>query len=448
MNAKVFGTDGIRGTANEYPVTPDVMLRLGMAVSRVARRGNHRHQVLIGKDTRLSGYMIEQALTSGLVAGGMDVVAVGPVPTPAVGVLTSSLRADMGIMITASHNPFTDNGVKLFGPDGFKLPDQVEREVEVLLQAPLSELLAKGGEIGQLKHLDDARARYIEAAKRSFPRDLSLSGMKIAIDAANGAGYRTLPWALWELGADLVKLGVSPDGENINRDCGSLHPEALAKAVVEQGCDIGVALDGDGDRITLVDETGRIVDGDQILATLAMELRRNESLRGGGVVATIMSNLSLERFLDSEGLDLIRTKVGDRYVVARMRAEGFNLGGEQSGHIVLTDHATTGDGLVAALQVLAYMVRSGKRASQCLSLFEPYPQHMVNVRLSAPGDPLEHPRVREAIADTEASLGKTGRLVIRKSGTEPLVRVMVEASDAGVARQSAEDLASVVRAHL
>ncbi len=447
MTKKVFGTDGVRGVANAGVVTPDTMMKLGLAASRIARRGDHRHQVVIGKDTRLSGYMIEGALTAGLLAGGVDVMLVGPVPTPAVGMLTGALRADLGIMITASHNPYLDNGVKVFGPDGYKLSDVAEREIEDMLDLPMSDLLVEGAELGQTTHLGDARARYMESAKRTFPRELTLDGVKIVVDGANGSGYRTLPDALWELGADVEGIGVSPNGTNINHNCGSLYPQGLVERVLADGADIGIALDGDADRVMLVDEKGRIVDGDQILACIAMEMKRAEALRGGGVVATIMSNLGLENFLDSEGLDLIRAKVGDRYVVAQMRAGGYNLGGEQSGHIVLRDHATTGDGLVAALQVLAAMVRGGRKASEVLSLFHPFPQHMVNVRLGA-ADPMETAAVKAAIAETEAMLGKTGRLVIRKSGTEPLVRVMVEAQDETVAVSSATQLADVVRANL
>ena len=443
MTKKFFGTDGVRGTANAGNITPEKMLKLGLAVARVGQRGEHRHQVVIGKDTRLSGYMIENALTSGLVAGGMDVAMVGPVPTPAVGMLTVSLRADMGIMITASHNPFTDNGVKLFGPDGFKLSDKDEREIERLLDLPMADLLAASSHIGRATTFDDARARYVEAAKRTFPRELSLDGLKIGIDAANGSGYKTLPAALWELGAEIVTMGVSPNGENINLDCGSMHPERLGKLVVEESCDIGIALDGDADRLIVVDETGRVIDGDQILGLIALELKQAGQLKGGGVVATVMSNLGLEQMLESEGLELARTKVGDRYVVARMRAEGYNLGGEQSGHIVLSDHATTGDGLVAALQVLAAMVRREEKASACLSMFDAAPQRLINVRYGAT-DPLESDTVKAAIADVEARLGKDGRLVIRKSGTEPLIRVMVEALDEGVANSEAETLASLV----
>lgn len=447
MAKRVFGTDGIRGVANNGVVNPQIMLRLGLAVSRIARRGQHRHQVVVGKDTRLSGYMIETALTSGLVAGGVDVLGVGPLPTPALGQLTTSLRADMGIMITASHNPFTDNGVKIFGPDGYKLSDAIEREIEMLLEAPMEELLVHGTEIGQVRHLEDARARYIEAAKRTFPRDLSLDGLTIAIDGANGAGYRTLPMAMWELGATVHSIGVSPDGENINNGCGSLHPEGLVRLVRDTGADIGIALDGDADRVLIVDEKGRTADGDRILACIATEMVQAETLRGDAVVATIMSNYGLERFLKDRALQLKRTAVGDRFVVEAMRENGYNLGGEQSGHIVLTDHATTGDGLVASLQVLASMVRQQRRASDVLNLFESMPQHMVNVRIGAQ-NPLELPRVKAAAAETEARLAGHGRLVLRKSGTEPLVRVMVEADSEALARQATDALADVIRAEV
>lgn len=442
---KIFGTDGIRGVANQGHVTPFSMQRLGLAIARVAQRGDHRHQVVIGKDTRLSGYMIENSLSSGIVAGGADVVGVGPVPTPAVGMLTRSLRADLGIMITASHNPFHDNGIKIFGPDGFKIPDQTEALIEELYQASGDELLAPPSLLGQVTYITDARARYIEAAKRTFPANLALDGIKIAVDAANGAGYRTLPEALWELGAEVETIGTSPDGHNINLKCGSTAPEAVQKLVLEKGCDIGIAIDGDGDRAILVDELGTIVNGDQILACIAKHMQKQDLLRGNAVVATIMSNVGFENFLRSIGLDLIRTKVGDRFVLAEMRSSGINLGGEQSGHIVLSDHTTTGDGLVASLQVLAAMVSTNRRASEILNPFEAVPQHLINVKFDSKSDPLASPAVQAVVKQFEQSLGQTGRVVIRKSGTEPLIRVMVEAEQDTTARRVAEEISEAVR---
>ncbi len=425
---RLFGTDGIRGTANVDPMTADMALRLGQAAGLLFVRGSHRHQVIIGKDTRLSGYMIEPALVAGFIGAGMDVLLVGPLPTPAIAMLTRSLRADLGVMISASHNPFEDNGIKLFGPDGFKLSDATESEIEALMASNLSDRLAAPHQLGRASRLTDAAGRYIEGAKGTFPRGKSLDGMKIVIDCANGAGYRVAPTVLWELGATVIKLGVSPDGVNINRECGSTVPGALCAAVLEHGADIGLALDGDADRLLMADEKGQLVDGDQILGLTALSWNRAGRLRGGAVAATVMSNLGLERCLAQDGIDLHRTKVGDRYVVERMRADGLNLGGEQSGHIILSDYSTTGDGLVAALQVLAVLAEQGRPASEACRVFDPYPQLLRNVRFSG-ASPLRHPRVQQAVADAEAELAKTGRLVLRESGTEPLIRVMAEAED-------------------
>ncbi len=425
---RLFGTDGIRGTANVDPMTADMALRLGQAAGLLFVRGSHRHQVIIGKDTRLSGYMIEPALVAGFIGAGMDVLLVGPLPTPAIAMLTRSLRADLGVMISASHNPFEDNGIKLFGPDGFKLSDATESEIEALMASNLSDRLAAPHQLGRASRLTDAAGRYIEGAKGTFPRGKSLDGMKIVIDCANGAGYRVAPTVLWELGATVIKLGVSPDGVNINRECGSTVPAALCAAVLEHGADIGLALDGDADRLLMADEKGQLVDGDQILGLTALSWNRAGRLRGGAVAATVMSNLGLERCLAQDGIDLHRTKVGDRYVVERMRADGLNLGGEQSGHIILSDYSTTGDGLVAALQVLAVLAEQGRPASEACRVFDPYPQLLRNVRFSG-ASPLRDPRVQQAVADAEAQLAKTGRLVLRESGTEPLIRVMAEAED-------------------
>lgn len=449
----LFGTDGIRGRSNSGPVTPEVMLRLGLAAGKVTRdrmagRAIQPLTVVIGHDTRLSGGMIQHALCAGLTSAGARVHLAGTVPTPAIGLLITSLRADLGIMITASHNPFEDNGVKLFGPDGYKFDAALEREVMALMEGDISQARVAPGSIGTATPLADGIGRYIEAAKRSLPRGASLGGLRIIVDCANGAAHRTAPVILAELGAEVEAIGINPDGININLGCGSTHPEALAARVRERGADIGIALDGDADRLILVDETGRIADGDQILARIGMEMHEARSLAGETVVATIMSNLGLELFLKSKGIRLERTKVGDHHVVARMKAGGFNLGGEQSGHVILRDHSTSGDGLVAGLQVLAAMIRGGRSASECLGNFTPLPQHMVNVRLGYASDPMEAPKVVAAIRDTEAELGTRGRLVIRKSGTEPLVRVMVEAEEASLARSAAENLAAIVRAEV
>ena len=427
MTRKLFGTDGIRGTANEEPITAETALAVAKAAGRQFLRGDHRHTVVIGKDTRLSGYMLEPALTAGFIAVGMDVVLLGPLPTPAVGMLTRSLRADLGVMISASHNPYQDNGIKLFGPDGFKLSDEVELEIEGRLGNGAAEV-APAHQLGRAQRLDDALGRYIEFVKSSFPRGLRLDGLKVVIDCANGAAYRVAPKVLYELGAEVVPIGVYPDGFNINQRCGATDPARMQEAVVTQGADFGIALDGDADRAILADEKGKMVDGDQVMALVGRSWLQDGRLAGGAVVATVMSNLGLERFLNGLGCGLVRTPVGDRYVVERMREGGYNVGGEQSGHIVLSDFATTGDGLIAALQVLAVVVQAGKPASAVTRLFEPLPQLLRNVRFSG-GAPLEDKAVQAAIRDGESRLGKAGRLVIRKSGTEPLIRVMAEGED-------------------
>jgi phosphoglucosamine mutase len=434
MTRKLFGTDGVRGTANSEPMTAETAMRLGMAAGHYFTRGDHRHRVVIGKDTRLSGYMLEPALTAGFVSMGMDVVLLGPLPTPAVAQLTRSMRADLGVMISASHNPYEDNGIKLFGPDGFKLSDEAEAAIEALMANGLAAHRAAPDRLGRARRLDDALGRYIEYSKNTFPRGLRLDGLKIVIDCANGAAYKVAPTVLWELGAEVVPVAVQPDGFNINRDCGSLHTDAMRSQVVAHGADLGIALDGDADRLVLCDERGRLIDGDQVMALIARSWRHKGLLKGDGVVATVMSNLGLERFLAAEGLALHRTAVGDRYVLEKMRKDGFNLGGEQSGHVILADHSTTGDGLVAALQVLAVLIVADARASQALRLFEPLPQTLKNVRVPAEksASVLDAAQVKAAISDAERSLAGKGRLLIRRSGTEPLIRVMAEGEDQGV----------------
>jgi len=431
MTRKYFGTDGIRGLANTHPMTAEVALKLGMATALQFRRGEHRHRVVIGKDTRLSGYMIEPALTSGFVSMGMDVVLVGPMPTPAVAMLTRSLRADIGVMISASHNQFEDNGIKLFGPDGYKLSDAVEAKIEARMESDLSTHLASADALGRARRLDDANGRYTEYVKQTFPRGLRLDGLKVAIDCANGAAYKVAPEVLWELGAEIVPVGVTPNGTNINKDCGSTDLETLQQATTIAGADIGLALEGDADRLIVCDENGRVIDGDQIMALIANDWHKAGRLKGGGVVSTVMSNLGLEKYLNGLGLDLKRTPVGDRYVAEVMRAASYNLGGEQSGHLIFDDYATTGDGLIAALQVLVVLVSSGKPASEICDMFEPLPQLLKNVRFNG-GSPLENSDVKAAIADAEGKLGKSGRVLIRKSGTEPLIRVMAEGEDIAV----------------
>ena len=440
---KLFGTDGVRGQANTAPMTADMALRIGAAAGRYFRReAGGVHRVVIGKDTRLSGYMFENALTAGLTSTGMNVLLLGPVPTPCVGLMTRSMRADLGVMISASHNPAEDNGIKFFGPDGFKLSDQAEIEIEALIESGVEP--AQAANIGRAKRIDDARFRYGERVKSSLPRDLRLDGLKVVIDCANGAAYRAAPEILWELGAEVVPVGTSPDGLNINRGCGSTKPQAAAEAVVAHGAHVGICLDGDADRVILIDETGAVADGDQVMALLAARWAAEGQLAGGALVATVMSNLGLERFLADQGLRLERTGVGDRYVVERMREGGFNLGGEQSGHIVMSDHATTGDGLMAGLQVLAEMVRSGQPASALLRQFEPVPQLLKNVRFSKGQAPLEMASVQSAITAAETALNGKGRLLIRKSGTEPLIRVMAESEDAALLTRAVESVVEAV----
>jgi phosphoglucosamine mutase len=427
MVRKYFGTDGIRGRANRV-ITPELALKVGQAAGLVFKRGDHRHRVVIGKDTRLSGYMIETALVAGFTSVGMDVLLLGPMPTPAVGMLTRSMRADLGVMISASHNPFDDNGIKLFGPDGFKLSDAIETEIEALIDGDMMPKLAASGDLGRAKRIDGVHDRYIEFAKRTLPRALDLAGMRIVVDCANGAAYKVAPEALWELGADVVAIGVDPDGFNINRDCGSTDIAALTAKVREVRADIGIALDGDADRILVIDERGQLVDGDQLLAVIAESWKDDGRLAKPGIVATVMSNLGLERHLSGVGLDLIRTQVGDRYVLEAMRAGGFNVGGEPSGHIILSDFNTTGDGFVAALQLLAVIRSQKKPVSQVCHRFEPLPQVLKNVRYKN-GKPLENAGVKSAISAAEQKLGRGGRLIIRPSGTEPVIRVMGEGDD-------------------
>ncbi len=428
MSRKLFGTDGIRGTANQPPMTAETALRLGLAAGGYFTRGKHRHRVVIGKDTRLSGYMLEPALTAGFIAMGMDVTLLSPLPTPGVAMLTRSLRADLGVMISASHNPYQDNGIKLFGPDGYKLSDEIELAIEERMREASDNGLAGPAELGRAVRLEGARGRYVEALKASLPRGMTLNGLKIVVDCANGAAYAVAPQVLWELGADVVELATKPNGFNINDRCGSTHPEAMCRAVLEHGADLGIALDGDADRVALADEKGLLIDGDQILALLAQSWQADALLRGGGIVATTMSNLGLERYLLSRGLTLHRTQVGDRYVVEHMRASGHNLGGEQSGHIIMTDFATTGDGLLAGLQILAVMRRQDRPMSEFGRAFAPLPQRLRNCRLNG-GRPLEQAEVRRCIEAAEVRLDGHGRMVVRPSGTEPLVRVMVEADD-------------------
>ncbi|MBT0958861.1 phosphoglucosamine mutase [Alphaproteobacteria bacterium KMM 3653] len=442
MGRTLFGTDGVRGRANNAPMTAEMALRLGAAAGRYFRSdGMNGHRVVIGKDTRLSGYMFENALTAGLTSTGMNVLLLGPVPTPAVGYLTRSMRADLGIMISASHNPHHDNGIKFFGPDGFKLSDEAEEEIEAMVENGVD--LAQAENIGRAKRIDDGRHRYVERAKSTFPGGLSLKGLKVVVDCANGAAYRTAPEVLWELGAEVVPVGVTPNGTNINLRCGSTHTDTAAEAIIAHGADVGICLDGDADRVMILDQTGAVADGDQIMALLARRWAEGGLLRGGALVATVMSNLGLERFVEGQGMVLERTPVGDRYVVERMREGGFNLGGEQSGHIVMTDYATTGDGLIAGLQFLAAMVESGQPASELAKSFEPVPQLLQNVRYGADKAPLDAASVQQSIRDAEARLTGKGRLLIRKSGTEPLIRVMAECEDEVML---AEVVGSVVQA--
>ena len=439
---KFFGTDGIRGLTNQRPMTAATAMRVGMAAGAHFLRGTHKHRVVIGKDTRLSGYMLENALVAGFTSVGMDVVQVGPMPTPAVAMLTRSMRADLGVMLSASHNPFHDNGIKLFGPDGYKLSDADELEIERQLEC--EPVLAAPHQIGRAKRIEDARGRYIHAVKQSLPESVRLDGLKIALDCANGAAYNSAPTVFWELGADVIALGTEPNGTNINDRCGSTAPALLQDTVVASGADIGIALDGDADRLIVVDEKGAVIDGDQIMGLIGASWARQGRLKGGGVVATVMSNLGLERFLEGEGLRLERTKVGDRYVLERMKEGGFNVGGEQSGHMILSDHATTGDGTLAALQVLAELVTADKPASALLHQFDPVPQLLKNVRFAG-GKPLDDTKVQAAIAEGEAALAGKGRLVIRASGTEPVIRVMAEGDDAGQVEQVVDMICDAVR---
>jgi len=444
MAQKHFGTDGIRGLANTK-ITPELAMRVAQATGIVFRRGEYRHRAVIGKDTRLSGYMIENALVSGFTSVGIDVLLLGPMPTPAVAMLTPSMRADVGVMISASHNPYEDNGIKLFGPDGYKLSDELEEKIESLIDQPAKLKPARPADIGRAMRVEGDRARYIEFAKRTLSRNLSLEGLRIVIDCANGAAYKVAPEALWELGAEVVPIGIEPDGFNINRDIGSTAPAALIKKVREVRADIGIALDGDADRVIIADEAGKIVDGDQVLAAIAQSWQQEGRLARPGIVATVMSNLGLERFLQGLGLSLARTPVGDRYVLEHMRAEGFNVGGEQSGHIILSDYCTTGDGLVAALQLLAIVKQRNKPVSQVCRLFEPVPQIVRNVGFK-PGRPLEEAAIATAADKGRARLGHGGRLVVRRSGTEPVIRVMAEADNLDLVEKVVADVCAALSA--
>jgi len=433
-----FGTDGIRGMANRV-ITPELALKVGQAAGLMFRNGEHRHRVLIGKDTRLSGYMIENALVAGFTSVGMDVLLTGPIPTPAIGMLSRSMRADLGVMISASHNPFGDNGIKLFGPDGFKLSDQVEVEIEKLLDSDLSKRLAGSRDLGRAKRIDGVQDRYIEFAKLTLAKTISLEGLRVVIDCANGAAYKVAPAALWEMGADVIAIGVEPDGFNINKDCGSTNLTAVCEKVREVRADIGIALDGDADRVLIVDERGRVVDGDQLIAVIAESFKEDGRLQRPGVVSTVMANLGLERHLGAHGLELVRTPVGDRYVLERMRADGYNIGGEPSGHIILSDYTTTGDGFIAALQLLSVIKRRDKRVSEICHRFEPLPQVMKNVRYKN-GKPLQNAAVVSAIASAEKKLGRSGRLIVRPSGTEPVIRVMGEGDDKTLVEAAVDDV--------
>jgi phosphoglucosamine mutase len=447
--AKLFGTDGIRGTVNAHPMTSRIAMDVAVAAGHIFRKNlTHRPTVLIAKDTRLSGYQIEPAMVSGFTSAGWDVLLLGPMPTPAVAALTRSMRADMGVMLSASHNPYKDNGIKLFGPQGFKLSDEVEAQIEATVERMGQEgpefALAEPDKLGRVRRLDGAAGRYMELVKASFPDDLRLDGMKVAVDCAHGAAYRIAPRILYELGADVIEHAVEPNGLNINEQCGATAPKGLRLKVLETGADIGLALDGDADRLIVVDEQGRVIDGDQIMALIALNMKQTGRLQGEGLVTTVMSNLGLERFLEAEGMKLDRTKVGDRFVLERMKALGWNVGGEQSGHMILSDYATTGDGMVAALQVLSVMVRQERKASDVLDMFAPVPQVLKNVRFSGT-NPLETPSVQEVITAVEADFGSSGRLVIRKSGTEPLIRVMAEGDDAKAVQQAVDRICDAVR---
>jgi len=445
MTRKYFGTDGIRGRANQEPMTAETALRVAMAAAGLFKRGDHRHRVVIGKDTRLSGYLLEPALTAGFIAKGMDVILLGPLPTPAIAMLTKSLRADMGVMISASHNPYEDNGIKLFGPDGGKLSDELELQIEARMQSgALADDHAHADQLGRASRLDDAIGRYVEYAKATYPAGSNLEGLKIVVDCANGAAYKVAPTVLWELGAEVIPVAVQPDGRNINHRCGATHPQLMQETVLLHQADLGIALDGDADRLIMADENGKRIDGDQLMALIAHSWAKSGKLRGNALVATVMSNLGMERYLASHNIKLMRTPVGDRYVVEAMRENGCNVGGEQSGHIVFSDYCTTGDGLIAALQVLSVIRESGRKASDVCSVFKPVPQILNNVR--APGAVLELPAVRDVIARAEAKLGKSGRFVIRKSGTEPLVRVMAEGDDGALVQQLVSEICEAVKA--
>ena len=443
MTRKLFGTDGVRGQANSYPMTADIALKLASAAGRYFRKDQKVHRAVIGKDTRRSSYMFENAMTGGFTSTGMNVFLLGPVPTPAVGMLTRSMRADVGVMISASHNPHYDNGIKFFGPDGYKLSDVAEAEIEKLVMSEID--LAQPEDIGSAKRIDDALGRYIEFAKTAFPRQRLLDGMKIVVDCANGAAYKAAPVVLWELGAEVISIGVSPNGFNINADCGSTYPNKAAEAVVAHGADCGICLDGDADRLMLIDEKGQVADGDQIMGLIAQKWASEGHLAHNTLVATVMSNMGLEKYMQGQGLTMLRTGVGDRYVVQAMKEGGFNLGGEQSGHIVMRDYVTTGDGLIAGLQFLGALVQSGKRASELARVFDPYPQILKNVRYNVGADPMNNAYVTQAIADGEAALAMNGRLLVRKSGTEPLVRVMGECEDAGLLQSVISDIVGAVQ---
>ena len=444
MVRKYFGTDGIRGTANTWPMTAEIAMKVGMAAGLIFKNGDHRHRVIIGKDTRLSGYMIENALVAGFTAVGVDVFLLGPIPTPGVAMLTRSMRGDIGVMISASHNAFEDNGIKLFGPDGYKLSDEIEQSIEQMIDQDLTSEFASSANLGRAQRVDGTLERYVEFAKRTLPRHISFEGLRVVIDCSNGAAYKAAPAALWELGADVIQIGVEPNGKNINKECGSTNPDILRRKVMEVRADIGIALDGDADRVIIVDEKSNVVDGDQLMAVIAESWKKSERLSNNGIVATVMSNLGLERFLADQKIELARTKVGDRYVVEHMREHGFNVGGEQSGHIVLSDYSTTGDGLVAALQVMAVVAREGKPVSEICHRFEPVPQILKNARYAG-GEPLEDVHVKQAIDDGRSKLGNTGRLVIRKSGTEPLIRVMAEGDDDSIVANVVDEIIDAVK---
>ncbi|MFZ4762566.1 MAG: phosphoglucosamine mutase [Alphaproteobacteria bacterium] len=443
----LFGTDGVRGTANIYPMTAETVLRLAMASAAVMRRGDHLHRVLIGKDTRLSGYMLEQALTAGFLSTGMDVILVGPVPTPAIAILTRALRCDLGVMVSASHNPYQDNGIKLFGPDGYKISHQAETAIETMVLANEPMRLAPSDNLGKASRLDDAKGRYIEVVKSSFPKGMTLDGLKIVLDCANGAAWRVAPQVLWELGADVVRINAEPNGKNINDCCGATAPQSMQAAVIQHQAHLGISLDGDADRIIMADEKGMVIDGDQIMGLIASFWHQKGKLRGGGIAATVMSNMGLEQFIQQQGLDFDRTAVGDRHVVERMRYKGYNLGGEQSGHIVLDDYTTTGDGIIAALQVMAVIQQRGVAASEICRVFTPFPQIMRNYRIQSAGF-LEKPAIQAVIRDAEQQLHGRGRLLVRKSGTEPLIRVMAEADDEIFINQLLDNISEVINAHL